>query len=76
MKYCTFSTILSLLTLEINHVLAAPPLLAARGSSNLVDFSKVPAPTVPIGTTGDFVSVDSSTKLFNIGGKPQNFVGR
>ena len=48
---------------------------AASVSSTLLEFDAAPAPTSPIGGPGDFVSIDSATKLFKVGGKPQKFVG-
>ncbi|KAL9618953.1 MAG: hypothetical protein Q9204_008347, partial [Flavoplaca sp. TL-2023a] len=54
---------------------ASPLPQAASGQSNLVEFSGAPAPGVSFGGSGDFVSIDSTSKLFKLGGVKQYFAG-
>lgn len=54
---------------------ASPVPQAGSGQSNLVEFSQAPAPAVSFGGSGDFVSIDSTSKLFRIGGVTQYFAG-
>ena len=61
--------------LQLQHVFGSPMPQAAPATSLVTDFSTVPAPTVPIGGQGSFVSVDPTSKLFNINGKTQYFAG-
>ena len=59
----------------IGNVLGKPLPQVASRSSTLLEFEAAPAPASPIGGPGDFVSIDSATKLFKIGGKVKKFVG-
>ncbi|KAL9593857.1 MAG: hypothetical protein Q9219_007353 [cf. Caloplaca sp. 3 TL-2023] len=48
---------------------------AAPATSLVPDFSTVPALAVTIGGQGSFISVDPTSKLFDINGKTQYFAG-
>ena len=54
---------------------ASPLPQAASGQSKLVEFSGAPAPAVSFGGSGDFVSIDSTSKLFKLGGVTRYFAG-
>lgn len=57
-------------------VLALPaPQGLGKASALISNYNAAPAPTVPIGGSGNFVTIDKATKLFNLGGKPQYFSG-
>ncbi|KAL8996345.1 MAG: hypothetical protein Q9169_004111 [Polycauliona sp. 2 TL-2023] len=61
--------------LQLHTIYGSPVPQAADGKSGLVEFSAAPAPKVAIGGSGDFVSIDSASKLFKIEGKTQYFTG-
>lgn len=49
---------------------------ASNTSPKLIsDYGSAPAPTVPIGGPGDFVSVNKTSNVFNINGTTQYFAG-
>ncbi|KAL8823949.1 MAG: hypothetical protein Q9170_008286 [Blastenia crenularia] len=62
--------------LQLQDVLGKPISQAAGASSKLIsDYSTAPAPTVQIGASADFISIDSTSKIFKINGKTQYFAG-
>ncbi|KAL8715733.1 MAG: hypothetical protein Q9220_000400 [cf. Caloplaca sp. 1 TL-2023] len=77
MKSLRSSLISAFFTLsQVSNVFGIPTPQSGGGvTSKLVAFNAAPAPTVPIGGQGAFVSIDAATKLFNIGGKAQKFAG-
>ena len=76
MKCSTYLLALAIHTSSLPGTVFGKPLpQAVDGSSTLLNFDAAPTPAFPIGGPGDFVSIDSATKLFRIGGKVQKFVG-
>lgn len=62
--------------LQSHGVLGIPTPQTSNTSPNLIsDYSSAPAPTVPIGGSGNFVSIDKTSSVFNINGKTQYFAG-
>ncbi|KAL8948322.1 MAG: hypothetical protein Q9222_005483 [Ikaeria aurantiellina] len=77
MKFKTFSILPAIFAFgQLSNVLGSPTPQPGGGvPSKLVAFNAAPAPAVPFGGEGAFVSIDAATKLFNISGKVQKFAG-